>query len=77
MEGLRVSLAGVLFDFGATGIGKIEHASDLIKSLARSVVDGMPHQLVISKPLDIDEESVASGNDKPEVRRHLAGFEKW
>ena len=43
MEGFRVSLAGVLFDFGATGIGEVEHASNFVESFARGVVDSKPH----------------------------------
>ena len=46
-EKLRVSLFRNPVDFWSTWIGQSEHSSDLVKSLPRGVINGLPQQLHI------------------------------
>ena len=75
-EGFWVAFAGVLFDFGPTGIGELEHAADFVEGFAGGVVDGAADELVLSVRLDVDEHGVAAGDDKTEVGRDCSFFEE-
>ena len=43
-KGFWVAFAGVLFDFGPTGIGELEHAPDFVECFAGGVVDGAAYE---------------------------------
>ncbi len=69
-----VAGAGVLFDLWSAWVGQLEHSPDFIKRLSSRVIDGSPHEVIVSKPLHVDKEGVAAGNDKSEVRLDFALF---
>lgn len=75
-EGFGVSGAGVLFDFGASGVGELEHAADFIEGFAGGVIDGASEEFVGAEAPDIDEHGVAAGDDESEVRGDVAFFEE-
>ncbi|MFT6239686.1 MAG: hypothetical protein ACJAQT_001767 [Akkermansiaceae bacterium] len=72
--GFGVTLAGVLFDFGAAGVGELEHAADFVEGFACGVVDGSPNKVVLAVGRDSDEHGVTAGDDEAEVRGDLAEF---
>jgi tryptophan synthase beta subunit len=66
----------VLFDFGAAGVGELEHAADLVEGFAGGVIDGAADELVLSVCLHIDEHGMAAGNDEAEVGWDCSFFEE-
>ena len=75
-KGFWVAFAGMLFDFRTAGIGKLEHAADLVEGFAGGVIDGATNELVFSVTLHIDEHGMAAGNDEAEVRWDCSFFEE-
>tara|TARA_B110000037_G_scaffold223029_1_gene301413 strand:+ start:7546 stop:8493 length:948 start_codon:yes stop_codon:yes gene_type:complete len=77
-EGIRfrVAPAGVLFNFWSARVGELEHAADFVEGFAGGVVDSATDEAVLPVGLDLDEESVAAGDDETEVGRDVASLQE-
>lgn len=68
LEAVGVSLLGIFVDDGSTGIRQSEDLGRLVEGLARGVVDGAAEALHVEIVVDLQQQSMATGDGQAEER---------